>query len=134
MFKTERGRGFTATDKCTTPVITKWEAWKVRWKYFYTTGEDWKSGPYVNNMRQRHFLPGYWGSQMDRDLMRGNFVDDVEDGQWESWFENGRVKDKGSFKKGVMNGLWEGWYPNGVVHYKGSWNGDLRVGEVDDLP
>jgi antitoxin component YwqK of YwqJK toxin-antitoxin module len=53
--------------------------------------------------------------------MEGNFKNDLEEGEWKSYYENGNAKDIGNYTAGKMNGKWEGFFPNGVRQYQGQW-------------
>ena len=58
--------------------------------------------------------------------MEGDFKNDLEDGIWESWYENGQLKDKGYFSKGKMNYHWDGYYKNGQLKYSGDYENDHK--------
>ena len=48
----------------------------------------------------------------------------MRDCQWQSWYNNGKLKDEGTFKDALSVGLWQGWYSNGKQNYKGEFNAE----------
>lgn len=43
------------------------------------------------------------------------YRDNKGSGIWQSWYENGHLKDSGEVQDNQMVGLWKSWYENGVL-------------------
>jgi antitoxin component YwqK of YwqJK toxin-antitoxin module len=59
----------------------------------------------------------------------GTSICDLQEGQWQSYSENGSVTSKYMMKGGKKTGAFESYYDNGKVHLKGDFADDKEVGE-----
>lgn len=55
--------------------------------------------------------------------------EDIKDGPYETFYENGQLVEKGNFKNGKPEGLFEEYYDNGQLKTKGNY----KNGEKDGL-
>ena len=68
-------------------------------------------------------------------------INNLRQGQWETYYSNGKLSDKGSYLIGETHGYWEFYWQNGNpqwrgYYYKGSligfWLGYNFKGELQD--
>lgn len=54
-------------------------------------------------------------------MAEGSYVNNIKQGVWKTWYENGRLKDSGAFKNNHMTGEWRLWNDSGqltgIYHY-----------------
>ena len=62
-------------------------------------------------------------------LMEGGFKDNLRDGKWTSWFENGNKWSEAVYNKGIRNGINITWYENGKKRYEGIYQDDIKIGK-----
>ena len=60
--------------------------------------------------------------------MEGAFKDELREGKWTSWYENGTLWSEGEFKAGESHGARTVYHPNGQVHYQGTFDEGKRIG------
>ena len=58
-----------------------------------------------------------------------NMRDNIAQGAFRSWYENGSLKDSGDYSNGRKNGLWKSWYQDGQIESTGSYSNSLHEGE-----
>lgn len=61
--------------------------------------------------------------------MQCEYFEDLLDGNYSVWFENGKIKHQNSYSRGSKEGVYEGWYDNGEKSYEGNY----RIGEKDGV-
>lgn len=61
-------------------------------------------------------------------LLEGNYVDGLRDGEWLSWFADGRIWSKGYFSQGERTGKSWVYHPNGQLYMKGSYENGTKIG------
>ena len=55
--------------------------------------------------------------------------DNVANGLFRSWYENGTLKDSGQYVDGKKSGQWRSWYADGTLESSGLFNTNLREGD-----
>ncbi len=60
--------------------------------------------------------------------MEGPVVDDLRDGEWVSWYENGSIWSKGNFRKGIREGYGVVYHLNGKVQIEGDYLNGNPIG------
>jgi antitoxin component YwqK of YwqJK toxin-antitoxin module len=60
--------------------------------------------------------------------MEGAYKENLREGKWTSWYEDGTLWSEGEFVAGESHGKTSVFHPNGQLHYKGSFNKGQRVG------
>ena len=73
----------------------------------------------------RYILTNYYpdGSIFEK----GEIIQDVKDGTWVGWFENGSLKYRENYHLGKFFGDVEKYYPNNQLELKGSYNYDVNL-------
>jgi antitoxin component YwqK of YwqJK toxin-antitoxin module len=57
-----------------------------------------------------------------------SFREGVADGDLETWYHNGKKREKGQFVGGKPAGCWTTWHDNGEKASKGAYNNGAKVG------
>ncbi len=60
--------------------------------------------------------------------MEGAYKDNLREGKWTSWYEDGTLWSEGEFVAGESQGKTSVFHPNGQLHYEGSFDNGERVG------
>lgn len=60
--------------------------------------------------------------------IEGEYLDELRDGQWKAWHENGTIWSEGIYKGGKRNGIGISYHPNGKRYIEGMYRDDIRVG------
>jgi hypothetical protein len=68
-----------------------------------------------------------YGVGTDR-MIQGHYRDGVQDGEWTTWYENGRRSAVDHYRNGLQDGLHTSWYANGVKALEGDYRGGKREG------
>ena len=55
--------------------------------------------------------------------------DFIRDGEYQEWYENGKMKELGNYKSGKQDGLWKSWYKNGKLQEMGTYKDGYKDGE-----
>ena len=55
----------------------------------------------------------------------GNYKSDKQDGLWRSWYKNGKLQEMGTYKDGYKDGVWKTWCENGKL--ESTWQYDAEV-------
>jgi len=67
--------------------------------------------------------------QGEKKYIEGKYdKDELRDGVWISWHENGNKNSEGKYINGKENGKYRVWHPNGKLYYKGQYDMGRRVG------
>jgi len=61
----------------------------------------------------------YWSNGNRR--IEGGYKNNLRDGEWTYWFENGKVWSRGSFKDGLSNGKFEVYNEDGTRYMQSSY-------------
>jgi len=61
--------------------------------------------------------------------MQGAYKNNLRDGKWTYWHENGKLWSEGFFKAGKSDGKRTTYFDNGKVRYTGFYKEDNRVGK-----
>ncbi len=46
---------------------------------------------------------------------KGHYADDLEEGEWKTYYDNGSLKSQGTYVKGQYHGLWKTYHENGSL-------------------
>ena len=60
--------------------------------------------------------------------MEGKFKNDLREGEWKSWYEDGTLWSSGSFKAGKRDGKGIVYHPNGSKNIEGTYEEGRRIG------
>lgn len=60
--------------------------------------------------------------------IEGEYKDDLRDGSWASYFEDGKIWSEGVFVKGESHGKRSVYHPNGQKYYEGIFTMGKRTG------
>lgn len=81
---------------------------------------------------------GYWiitgsmkatpGFKADQKIEEGKYVDDKKNGEWISYYLNGKIKSKIEFKNNRANGVYSTYYESGCIEEEGIWINNRNVG------
>jgi len=84
----------------------------------------------------------YKGSGKDKKLLKeiayypnkkiryeGEFLNNLRDGKWTFWYDNGNKWSEGYLKKEINDGKRTVWYENGVKRYEGQYNEGKEIGK-----
>ncbi|TLX76200.1 toxin-antitoxin system YwqK family antitoxin [Labilibacter sediminis] len=86
----------------------------------------------INKTDQDGLKQGIWviyNKQGDKILEKGNFTNNLKDGIWTSFFDNGNINHEITFVKGKAKGLAKFYYENGLLRESGNWQIDHWQGE-----
>ena len=86
-----------------------------------------------NEKGERH---GYWESYWSNGQLwyKGNYVNGQRHGYFESYYDNGQLMYKGDYVNGNRHGYWESYYDNGQLYYKGYYDMGKKVDYNPDEP
>ncbi len=62
-------------------------------------------------------------------IMRGEMVDGVREGGWESYFPDGTLRSRGTFINGIQQGPTTVHHPNGAIFYTGWYKDGVPVND-----
>jgi len=74
---------------------------------------------------------------LDREVMfyenkqkriEGEYKNNLRNGIWKAWYEDGTNWSKGEYKDGKRNGEAISYHPNGIKYIEGMYRDDIRVG------
>ena len=60
--------------------------------------------------------------------IKGDIVNDLKQGKWESFYENGSKWSESNYLFGKRNGIYKSFYPNGTLKIYGSYENDIKKG------
>lgn len=60
--------------------------------------------------------------------MDGEFKNELREGKWKAWYENGNLWSEGDYKEGKRNGIGIAYHENGKKYIEGLYRNDTRVG------
>jgi len=60
--------------------------------------------------------------------MEGTFKDDLRNGEWKAWYEDGTLWSEGEYKDGKRDGLGIAYHENGTKYIEGMYSNDTRIG------
>jgi membrane associated rhomboid family serine protease/antitoxin component YwqK of YwqJK toxin-antitoxin module len=83
------------------------ERWVGKWERFHWNGKPESEAFYA----QRTFVQTVWDSLGNIQVSGGN-------GDYQSWYTNGTLKESGTFSNGERTGYWLGYRDNGKPYYK----------------
>lgn len=61
--------------------------------------------------------------------VRGQLIEDVREGTWNTYRENGNPWSQVDYQHGVKEGLFRTWHPNGLPHIEGQHSAGQPAGE-----
>lgn len=89
--------------------------------YFYKID---KNGNMTNEkIREVHYFPG------KKKYVEGNLKNNLRDGQWRSYFIDGKVNSEGFYVQGKENGTYKVYRETGKPYYVGHYNMGICDGE-----
>jgi antitoxin component YwqK of YwqJK toxin-antitoxin module len=60
--------------------------------------------------------------------LEGAYKNQLRNGNWKAWYENGAIWSEGDYKDGKRNGKGISYHPNGNKYIEGIYRNDIRVG------
>lgn len=60
--------------------------------------------------------------------IEGGYKDDLRDGFWASWYDDGQLWSEGEFRNGKSHGRRTVYHPNGQKYYEGTFDMGKRTG------
>lgn len=60
--------------------------------------------------------------------MEGKYRNNLRDGKWQAWYENGKLWSEGEYRDGKRTGMGIAYHPNGKKYIEGMYKEDERVG------
>ncbi len=60
--------------------------------------------------------------------MQGATINNIRDGKWAYWYENGNPWSVGYYKNGLNDSTRTVWYENGKIRYEGKYKDGIEVG------
>lgn len=66
----------------------------------------------------------------DKKVREQNFVDDVADGPFTEYYDNGVKHFQGAYKNRQRHGKWSCWNPNGKLYYSALFENGHKVKEI----
>jgi antitoxin component YwqK of YwqJK toxin-antitoxin module len=82
------------------------------------------------NLTIRHGLFTFYYAATARKMYEVNYDENYQSGTWQSWHENGRLRDSGKLDDGKKTGFWTTWQANGKLASTGSYSNKY----VFDIP
>ena len=80
----------------------------------------------VDNKLMKIKLENYFSSgQLESSV---KFKDNQKNGEYISYWENGKISSSGNFNNGKMDSLWNFWDSNGNIEGISKWEGGLKHG------
>ena len=75
---------------------------------------------------------GKWSfyNVFEKKIREQNFVDNVQDGPFTEYYDNGTKHFEGSFKGRLRDGKWSCWKPNGDLYYSVIFSNGKKVKEL----
>jgi len=97
------------------------------WNYYsYYTKALSNRETYVNNKKNGLSISYYPNGKIAEEL---NWKDNVRNGIWHQYYENGALKTSSEFLNGKRNGTFILYYPDSKIEWKGSYKNDIREGQ-----
>jgi len=62
------------------------------------------------------------------DNCQGETVDGVQQGHWQCFYDNGKVREEGDYQQGKKSGHWKFYHENGNLALEGSYENGLEKG------
>lgn len=92
---------------------------------YYVSGKRMLLSHYSNNV-----IDDTWESWYENGQIKdsGRVDNNNKTGGWKSWHQNGQLKDSGNYHHGFKNGPWKSWYANGRLESSGSYDNDQMTG------
>ncbi len=106
--------------KTETVVIDTWENGKPKKTMEYIIEEDGKKTAYKETSyhhNEQKFIEGTYDTKQERN------------GEWISWFDDGKKNSQGTYVNGELDGKYTVWYPNGNIHYTGRYKKGKQIGK-----
>ena len=66
----------------------------------------------------------------EKKIREQNFVNDVQDGPFTEYYDNGAKHFQGNFKGRMRDGKWSCWKPDGKLYYSVIFSNGKKVKEV----
>jgi antitoxin component YwqK of YwqJK toxin-antitoxin module len=63
-------------------------------------------------------------------IMKGNIVNDKNEGKWLYYYPSGELESEGNFKNNKADSIWTWYFPNGKIKEKGYFVEGLREGNA----
>ncbi|KAF0199358.1 MAG: MORN variant repeat protein [Bacteroidetes bacterium] len=60
--------------------------------------------------------------------VEGGYKNELRNGHWASWYEDGKIWSEGEFRDGKSHGKRTVYHPNGKKYYEGSFDMGKRIG------
>jgi antitoxin component YwqK of YwqJK toxin-antitoxin module len=61
-------------------------------------------------------------------IMKGNIVNDMNEGKWVYYYPSGELESEGNFKYNKADSIWTWYFPSGKIKEKGMFVNGLREG------
>lgn len=92
----------------------------------YDNGQPAKVGYFDKNNQCVHEKDYYENGAL---FMEGDIKDNLREGEWVSYFQDGKIQSKGFFEKDVRTGMSLVYYENGNLWMEGNYREGKRVGQ-----
>ena len=92
-----------------------------------------KDGVRINQYDLDGRKQGYWEEYDSTNTYlnaKGHYKNNLRDGLWEFYYENGQLSSKGSFKNGKRDGIWEEYFSDGDFWYEGEWDNGKYIRDI----
>ena len=102
------------------------DSYKLTVSEIYTNGSPYHASYQKDNDRliyEIFFYPSY------KIQMHGTTVNNIRQGKWTYWYENGHIWSEGFFKGGENDSIRNVWYENGKKRYEGFYNKGKEAGK-----
>ncbi len=110
------------------------------WKYWYDNGSLMSQGTYEENKLINLQAWDKEGNQTIKDgtgtailfypdgtpMSQVTYKDCLMDGEWKTWFENGKLESEFYFDNGNPTGIWKFWNPDGTLQRVEKHNGGME--------
>jgi len=85
-------------------------------KEFYSSGELKVERIYQSRDTSTYLETTFFPNGVKKS--RGNYVNGIRDGLWQSGFPNGQLKVMGNYVNGKREGIWQGWFADGGERWR----------------
>jgi len=87
----------------------------------------------INKIDTKNQKQGLWiyfyDAKKEKIRQKGNFVNDQKQGEWTTFYENGKIMSVTTFKNNKPNGYTKSYYPSGNIQEEGNWQLNKWIGE-----
>jgi len=96
----------------------------------YSNGQFRNEESFIDKGKMGHYFQDLYTDWYSNEPIReqGNYDDNMKQGMWYTWHENGQLMTEQQYYNDDLQGLYTKWNRNGKIIEQGHYNEDLKVG------